>query len=104
MTGMLNGSLIINGIGKNINVITGDLTSSTDGGNVTITDTGFLENMARNSKLPTNVVVDSFKDYHYNVGLVKMFLDHGDLNMNVDLDGARGKRNLKVDLHDFNLE
>ncbi len=103
MTGMLSGNVTLNGIGKNINILNGDFAASAGGGNVTIKDTRFLENMARSSKLPANIVVDSFKDYHYNIGLARMLLDKGDLVLDVALDGATGKRNLKIDLHEFNL-
>jgi len=104
MTGMLNGLVTLNGIGNNMSILNGNLTSSSVGGNVTIKDTQFLQNMARSSKLPANIVVDSFKDYHYNIGVVRMVMDHGDLVLDVALDSATGKRNLKVDLHEFSLK
>ncbi len=104
MTGMLSGNMTLSGIGKDINILNGDFSTSAGGGNVTIKDTRFLEDMARSSKLPANIVVDSFKDYHYNNGLLQMFLDKGDLVLDVALDGAKGKRNLKIDLHEFSLK
>ncbi len=104
MTGMLSGKVTLKGMGNNINILNGNFDSSPGGGNVTIKDTQFLENMARSSKLPPNIVVDSFKDYHYNVGLVRMLLDHGDLVLDVALDGVTGKRNLEIDLHEFSLK
>jgi hypothetical protein len=104
MTGMLSGTMVLNGVGKNIKILNGNFTASALGGNMTIKDTGFLENMAQSSRLPANIVVDSFKDYHYNTGLVRMFLEKGDLVLAVFLEGATGKRNLKIDLHDFGLK
>ncbi len=104
MTGMLSGTMTLKGTGNNIDILNGNFNSSPGGGNVTIKDTQFLENMARSSKLPPNIVVDSFKDYHYNVGLVRMLLDRGDLVLDVALDGVTGKRNLKMDLHEFSLK
>lgn len=104
MTGMLSGTMTLKGAGNNIDILNGNFNSSSGGGNVTIKDTQFLENMARSSKLPPNIVVDSFKDYHYNVGLARMLLDRGDLVLDVALEGLRGKRNLKIDLHEFSLK
>lgn len=104
MTGRLSGNVLLNGIGRDINILNGDFVASAGGGKVTIKDTRFLENMAQSSKLPANIVVDSFKDYHYNTGLMQMFLEKGDLVLAVFLEGATGKRNLKIDLHDFSLK
>jgi hypothetical protein len=103
LTGLLNGRVTLVGTGKNIHILNGNFTSLLSGGDLTIKDTRFLENMALSSKIPTNLVVDSFKNYHYNKGLVRTFMDHGDLGFNVTLEGDGGKRDLKVILHNFSL-
>ncbi len=103
LTGFLNGKVTLSGVGQKIHILDGDLTSSIGGGDLTISDTKFLENMAASAKLPSNLVVDSFKNYHYNEGLVRMFMDQGNLHLDVGMEGKGGKRNLNVVLHDFNL-
>jgi hypothetical protein len=103
LVGLLNGKITLSGAGKNFRILNGDFSPPVNGGDLTISDTQFLKNMAVSSKLPSDLVVDSFKNYHYNTGQVQMFLEHGDLNFNVSLEGVSGKRELKVVVHDFNL-
>ncbi len=103
LVGFLNGKLLLNGTDNAIHILNGEFFAPVSGGDLKIMDTQFLENMAAGSKLPANVVVDSFKNYHYNKGLVEMFLNRNDLDFNVSLEGAGGQRNLKVIVHDFHF-
>ena len=63
-----------------------------------------LENMARDTKQPLDLLVESFKDYQYNIGTIKLFLDHNNLTLDIVLDGEAGKRELKIILHDFSIK
>jgi hypothetical protein len=47
--------------------------------------------------------MESFKDYHYNTGVMKLSKAQDDLSLDIALDGEKGKRNLMVTLHDFSL-
>ena len=103
--GSLSGEVNLSGEGQNIRILNGNFTAGDRGGMMVIKDTGFLENMARNSKLPVNIVVDSFKNYHYDKGMVKASLEPGNiLVLDAALKGKAGKRNLKINLHNFNLK
>lgn len=100
MSGLLGGVLQVNGTGGRVDVLSGDLASGGSGGLIIITDTRFLENMARASKQPVDIVVESFRNYHYTKGNVTLSLDKGNLVLDAALDGETGKRNLNVTLHD----
>lgn len=101
MTGSLGGKVSFGGAGGSMNVLSGNLSASQPGGTLVIKDTGFLENMAAASKQPVEIVVASFKDYHYNNGVIKLSLNKGDLLMNAVLEGETGKRDLEVLIHDI---
>lgn len=101
MTGRLNGKLRIAGEGSRINLLGGDFFSLQDGGVLLIKDKRFLENMARNTNQSLNLLVESFQNYHYNTGRVKLFLDKEDVVLDAVLGGELGKRNLEIRLHDF---
>lgn len=103
MTGDLNGKVILRGSGLNINYISGNLSATETGGVLTITDKRFLENLARTQGQSLDILVESFKDYHYNIGIMKLGLDKGNFILDVSLDGEAGKRNLNIVVHDFKL-
>jgi hypothetical protein len=103
MTGDLNGKVILRGSGLNINSILGNLSATETGGVLTITDKRFLENLARTQGQSLDILVESFKNYHYNIGIMKLGLDKGNLILDVSLDGEAGKRNLNIVVHDFKL-
>lgn len=102
INGRLGGDMVIEGSGYDINVLNGDFLSMGDGGVLIIKDSRFMENIANYSRQSLDIIVESFKNYHYNKGLMKMSLEKGDIVFNVILDGQEGKRNLNIFLHDFN--
>ena len=103
INGRLDGAVTLKGIGLQINVLDGDFTTAEPGGTLTIKDTGFLEKIARNSNQPLDILVESFKDYRYNTGGMKLFLDKDNLILDVNLEGETGKRNLDIVVHNFKL-
>ena len=103
LSGSLDGSLLIEGSSADMKVIDGNFHSNSPGGDLTITDTRYLENMARNSGQSLDILVESFRNYHYNTGKVKLYLDKGNIVFDAALQGEAGKRNLSIVLHDFNL-
>jgi len=103
MTGKLTGNLDFKGKGLGIDAITGYFSTAEYGGVLIIKDTGLLENLARNSGQPLDILVESFKNYHYNTGVMRLSLENGDLILDVGFDGETGKRNLNITLHDFKL-
>lgn len=102
--GIMHGDLNISGEGRQMKIINGNLLSENKGGTIVIKDTQFLQNVAQNSKLPANLVVDSFQNYHYDSGSLKLYLEQEVLILDVALNGQTGKRNLKINLHDFTMK
>lgn len=103
MTGRLGGRVYLKGMGLNINSLSGELRTDEAGGVLTITDKRFLENLARTSQQSLDILVESFKNYHYNRGVMKLGMDKGNLILDVRLEGQAGQRDLNITVHDFNL-
>jgi len=104
ITGKLDGKLALKGSDLNIKDINGDFSTAESGGVLTIKDNKFLENLANTSKQSLDILLESFKDYHYNKGIMKLSLKRGNLILDVALDGDAGKRNLNIVVHDFRLK
>jgi hypothetical protein len=104
MTGKLSGSLSLKGKGAKILFIDGNFSAGPGGGTMAVKDEEMLKNMAGSADQPLDILVESFKDYHYNTGVMKMGLVQDDLSLDIALDGEKGKRNLTVTLHDFKLK
>ncbi len=104
MTGGLSGGVSLKGKGGDLTSLDGSLSASSQGGTLTITDKGFLENMARDQGQSLDLLVESFKNYHYNIGNIKLGMDQGDLILDVGLEGEVGKRDLQIIMHDVNLK
>jgi len=104
MSGNLQGSFKFNGSGYDIKLLKGDFSIIEPGGKLIITDKEFLKYLASSSQQSLDMITESFKDYNYNTGRAGLFMDKGDLSLDVSLDGAQGKRQLDIILHDFKLE
>jgi hypothetical protein len=101
MTGRLEGAMSLAGSGQAVNELNGAFFTAKPGGVLIIKDTKFLENVAKNSKQPLDIIVESFKNYNYNSGILKLYMDNGNLVLDVNLNGQAGKRNLTIVLHNF---
>jgi hypothetical protein len=104
MTGKLQGAVNVKGKGAALALINGDLNVAQPGGTLVITDEGFLKNLAAQTQQSLEMLTESFKDYRYDTGIVRLRLDKGDLILDVALDGGSGKRDLDITLHNFNLK
>ena len=102
MTGRLDGEFYLSGKGHEIKEIKGDLRTGVNGGTLIINDKTFLENVAKQANQPLDIIVESFRNYNYNNGIVKLSTETGNLVMDLKLEGASGKRSLAIILHDFN--
>ena len=102
MTGRLGGAFYLSGKGQDIKDIKGDFNTGAPGGVLIIKDKTFLENVAKQSNQPLDIIVESFKNYNYNNGIIKLFMESGNIGLDLKLDGNSGKRSLTVILHDFN--
>jgi len=48
-------------------------------------------------------MVENFKNYRYNTGLLSLGLEDNNVILKLALEGNAGKRNLEVIFHDFKL-
>jgi hypothetical protein len=103
MRGKLGGKVVVKGSGSTPSVLNGELNAGEQGGNLTITDMAFLENLAKDSKQDVNLIIESFKNYQFSKGDVSLYLAGNNLILEVSFEGAQGKRNLTVALHNFTL-
>jgi hypothetical protein len=60
-----------------------------------------LKKIAQGSQQPLDIVVESLKKYHYNSGGLKLFLEKGNLVLDLALEGEAGKRHINITLHDY---
>ncbi len=102
MTGRLDGEFSFSGKGQDIKDIKGYFSTDASGGILVIKDKTFLENVAKQSNQSLDIIVESFRNYNYNNGIIKLEIENGNLAMDMRLDGITGKRSLTVMLHDFN--
>jgi len=103
LTGRLCGTATLKGRGRSLRILDGNFSAAQEGGLLVIKDTRFLENMARRSGQSLDILMESFKDYKYNTGIMQLSLERDNLVFNIVLDGNSGKRNLSITLHDFSL-
>jgi hypothetical protein len=103
MSGKIAGGLSCEGSGADFKIIDGQFSSMDPGGTLVVTDDKMLENVAKSSGQSMDILVESFKNYHYNTGIIKLGLEEGNLVLSLDLDGEAGKRNLTIVLHDFKI-
>jgi hypothetical protein len=104
MTGRLGGAFYLSGKGHDIKDIKGDFNTDAPGGVFIIKDKTFLENAAKQSNQSLDKLVESFKNYNYNNGIIKLFMESGNIGLDLKLNGSAGKRSLIVILHDFKKE
>jgi len=101
MTGRLAGAFSLSGKGEDIKDIKGVFSTDTQGGVLVINDKTFLENVAKQSNQSLDIIVESFRNYNYNNGIIKLFMENGNIGLDLKLDGNSGKRSLVIVLHDF---
>ncbi|TAN60771.1 hypothetical protein EPN16_04575 [bacterium] len=103
MSGNLSGAVRIEGKGDGLEILNGSLLAAQPGGTLVITDRSFLENISRASGQSFEMLVESFRNYRYNTGILKLSLDKGNLIFDITLDGEAGRRKLDIVAHDFSL-
>ncbi|MDO8602759.1 MAG: YdbH domain-containing protein [Candidatus Omnitrophota bacterium] len=102
MTGRLDGEFSLSGKGQDIKDIKGYFSTDANGGMLVIKDKTFLENVAKQSNQSLDIIVESFRNYNYNNGIIRLGMENRNFTMGMSLDGKSGKRSLTVVLHDFN--
>ncbi len=102
ITGKVSGFLKSQGQQDKIEFMNGNFAAGLEGGVLTIKDLRFLENMARRSGQAMDLVVESFKNYHYNKGVTTITLQDNNIVFFINLEGNTGKRQLDIVPHDFN--
>ena len=101
LAGHVDGRIGLEGAAGGIQILKGGLSNTENGGDVVINDRTTLENLAQRVKQPLEVVESAFKEYHFDTASAGLSLKGHDLGLEVHLDGAKGKRDLDVTLHDF---
>lgn len=102
ISGKVSADFLLKGGGADIEVLEGDIASLDPGGELTVSDSSFLESMARGSGQSLDILVESLRNYRYNIGTARLRLEQGDLLMDIDLQGDAGKRSLGLNLHQLN--
>ena len=59
-----------------------------------------IRRLAENVKQPVEIVEAAFKEYHFDSGELSLGLEEGDVALSAHLDGAKGKRDIVIRLHD----
>ncbi|MCX5692633.1 MAG: YdbH domain-containing protein, partial [Candidatus Omnitrophica bacterium] len=101
MTGRLGGVFYLSGKGQDIKDIKGDFNTDAPGGVLIMKDKTFLENVAKQSNQPLDIIVESFRNYNYNKGILSLYINDGNLVLDIKLNGEAGERNLTAVLHEF---
>jgi len=101
LSGRMEGSLEFAGDEKRINAIAGDFVTDAPGGIMYMKDDSMLKSMAEKYKQDINILLESFRNYHYNKGHMKVRLEANDIVMDAGLEGEAGNRNLIIVLHEF---
>ncbi len=104
MRGKFSGALDLRGRDLSVQSVSGDFSLAGGAGNLTIKDKDMLQRLAQSSRQSMDILVENFKDYNFDTGVVKLFLDpQRNLVLAVDLEGEAGKRHLEVVAHDLQL-
>jgi hypothetical protein len=93
--------LRLEGTGGSFRILDGAFAAREPGGKLIIKDKQFLERLAASTNQSLNMIVENFRDYHYNTGIIKAGIDQGNIVLNAELEGQAGKRSLGIVLHDF---
>jgi len=101
LSGKVEGNFIIEGEGLNFKNINGEFYIPQPGGTFIIQDTNLLKKLAEKSGQSFDIISESFRDYYFDKGLIKLFLEGEDLIFRFILEGEKGKRDLEVRLHNF---
>jgi len=102
LTGFISGSLELSGDESMLTRLKGKLEASPKGGMLTIKSQEWLDAIARYAKTDINVVVENFKNYHYDEGSAGVGLKGTSIIVDAHLRGEAGRRDLLISLHDFN--
>ena len=98
-SGLLDGAVSVDaGLGA-AGMVHGRMLASPSGGEVSVLDQTFLENLARWSKQPVGLISESFREYRYQSGSLTVDSQGSDLVLEASLSGAQGKRDLTIVVH-----
>lgn len=101
MTGKCGGRLVVKGKWPGINSIDGEFSVTRPGGTLIIKDKKMIENIARSSSMPYEILVEGFRNYRYNNGQATVGLEGDDIILSAVFEGGAGKRSFEVRWHNF---
>jgi hypothetical protein len=99
MSGIVGGEIRAKGMNTEIGVLNGSFAVVEPGGTLIIKDEVLLESIAAKTKQPIEFIRQSFQDYRYSTGTVKVSLGTDGLAFDIDMEGEKGKRAIKVIVH-----
>ncbi len=99
--GSVDGEILLEGDAADVRRFTGKLRGTAKGGDVVIRDRATLEALAKNVRQPIELVESAFQEYHFDTAGAALALEGDDLGLEIHLDGAKGKRDLEIKLHNF---
>lgn len=99
--GKLAGKMSVAGDRAGLSRLDGRFEAGAGGGDLVIRDENFLKYLADNTRQPMAIVEAAFKDYHYDTGTVAMEKTERKLGVSVNLNGAKGRRDFEIHLHDI---
>ena len=100
LTGKLGGQMKFTGDVSGLKNVDGAFSGAAGGGDLTILDRAFMENIAARAKQPVELVEASLKEYHYDEGVVSLQKKGHDLNLELAVRGPKGRRHLNTVFHD----
>lgn len=98
--GKVTGRISVNGNFGGIRYLRGSFASDAAGGNLIIQDPSWLKYLAQNTRQRLELVESAFKEYHFDTAAATMAASGKDLKFAVRMNGAKGRRDFEVNLHD----
>lgn len=100
VTGLCDFYLKAKGNQKGLTELSGDLTAHEGGGKFIITDKDTLNRLNVSQEINLDAALEGIKNYRYDTGLARIYIEDGNIVVRMFMDGALGKRDLTVVLHD----
>ncbi|MCM8770503.1 MAG: YdbH domain-containing protein [Candidatus Omnitrophica bacterium] len=99
VTGRCDFVLEVKGDNKGLLELDGNLTTQAGGGKFVVTDKQALGRIALAKETSLDLALESLKNYHYDKGSAKIYLEDGNIVLHMLMDGPLGARDLTVVYH-----
>lgn len=99
VTGLCDMALRASGQNEKLTELAGSFIALPGGGKFIIRDKRALKSVGTNDQVPLDLALESLKNYHYDKGRAKLYLEDGNIALNVLMEGAQGSRDLTFVFH-----